>query len=176
MEEQRIEKSTVKQVSLKWGLILGVILIAFSLLVQIAGLIGNQAVSWVSYLFVIAAVYLSQKAFKDEGDGFMSYGKGLGIGTLVVTIGSILSSIFMYINMKFIDETILETIKDLQYEKMVEQGMAEEQIDQAMEISSSFMTPEIIMVFAILGTVFFGFILTLIVTAITKNANPAEEV
>ena len=176
MEEQEIEKTTVKQVSLKWGLILGVILIGYSLLIQIIGLMGNQAASWVSYIFIIAAVYLAQKAFKDEGDGFMSYGKGLGVGTLVITIGAFLSSIFMYFNMKFIDGTIIDNIKEMQYEKMAEKGMDEDKIEQAMEMSSGFMTPEVILIMGIIGTVFIGFIFVLVITAITKNANPAEEV
>ena len=176
MEEQELEQVTVKSVGMKWGLILGVVLIGYSLIVQMAGLIGNQAVSWVSYIFMVGVIYMAQKAFKEEGDGFMSYGKGLGLGMLVLLISSVISSGFMYINMKFIDTTIIETIKEKQYDQMVEKGMPEEQIDAAIEMSASFMTPEFITIMAIIGTLFIGFILTLIITAITKNANPAEEV
>ena len=174
MEEQ--EKITVGQVSIKWGLILAISLIVLSLVIQLSGLMGNQAVSLINYLLIIIMVYLAQSSFKKEGDSYMSYGQGLGIGTLSIAIGTTVSSIFMYVYMKFIDETMLEKIKDLQYDKMIEQGMSEDQIDQAMEMSAAFMTPEIITIMAILVTMFIGFILTLIITAITKNTNPAESV
>ena len=174
MEEQELERSSVKSVSIKWGLILGVILIAFGLIIQMAGLIGNQGVSMITYVFVIAAIYMAHKAFKDDGDGFMSYGQGLGIGTLTVLIGSVVSSIFSYINMKFIDTTILDSVKEMQYEKMMEQGMSDAEIERAMDMSASFMTPEFVVIMAIVATVFFGFILSLIVSAITKNQNPAD--
>ena len=174
MEEQELEQSSVMSVSIKWGLILGVLLIAFGLVIQLAGMIGNQSVSMISYIFVIAAIYMAHKAYKDDGDGFMSYGQGLGIGTLTVLIGSVLGSIFSYINMKFIDTTIIETVKELQYEKMIEQGMSDVEIERTMDMSASFMTPGFIAIMAVVATVFFGFILSLIVSAITKNQNPAD--
>lgn len=176
MEEQEFEKTTVKQVSMKWGLILGVILIGFGIVIQLAGLIGNQAVSWINFVFVGVIMYMAHKAFKDEGDGYLSYGQGLGIGTLVTVIGSVISTVFTYVYIKFIDDSMIAIIKEQQYDKMIEQGMPEDQIDKAMEMSAAFMTPEIIVVMGILFTVFFGFILSLIISAITKNANPAEEI
>lgn len=175
MEEQEIEKTTVKQVSMKWGLILGVILIGFGIVIQIAGLIGNQAVSWLTYVFVAVIIYMAHKTFKDEGDGFMSYGQGLGLGTLVTTIAALVSSIFSYVYIKFIDDSMIEIVKELQYEKMLEQGNSEDQVEAAMEMTSSLMTPEFLVIMSLIATVFFGFILSLIISAITKNANPAED-
>lgn len=166
------EKISVKQVSVKYGLILAMISIIFFLITVFAGLVGNQAVQYLGMIPTIILIVLAHKEFKQEGDGFMSYGQGLGIGTLTVTISSIVYTIFFYVYIKFIDSSFMEIMKDKQLEDMQAQGMSEEQIDQAMSMTSGFMTPEIISVFAILVAVFFGFILSLIISAFTKNSNP----
>ncbi|UII32400.1 DUF4199 domain-containing protein [Fulvivirga ulvae] len=166
------EQISVKQVATKYGLILGVISIALLLITVFAGLIGNQAMQYVGYIPTIILIIYAHKEFKAQGDGFMSYGQGLGIGTLTVLIGTIISTVFFYVYVKFIDASFMEIIKDKQLEGMQEQGMSEEQIDQAMAMTSGFMTPEIMSVFAIFISVFFGFILSLIISAFTKNSNP----
>lgn len=170
------EKASVKQVSIKWGLILGVISIALFLITIFGGLVGNKVMQWLTYIPMIIIIVLAHKEYKNEGDGFMSYGQGLGIGTLTVFIGSLLSTIFFYIYVKFVDAGFIETIKDQQIVELEKGGMSDEQIEQAMSISESFMTPEMMSVFAILGSVFFGFILSLIISAFTKNSNPELDV
>lgn len=166
------EQISVKQVATKYGLILGVISIALFLITVFAGLIGNQAMQYVGYIPTIILIIYAHKEFKAQGDGFMSYGQGLGIGTLTVTIGSLISTVFFYVYVKFLDSSFMEIMKDKQLEGMQEQGMSDEQIDQAMEMTGSFMTPEVLSVIGILFAVFFGFILSLIISAFTKNSNP----
>ncbi|MBL6448032.1 DUF4199 domain-containing protein [Fulvivirga sp. 29W222] len=166
------EQISVKQVATKYGLILGVISIALFLVTVFAGLIGNQAMQYVGYIPTIILIIYAHKEFKSEGDGFMSYGQGLGSGTLLVLIGTVISTVFFYVYVKFIDSSFMEIVREKQLEGMQEQGMSEEQIDQAMAMASGFMTPEFISVIAIFMTVFFGFILSLIISAFTKNSNP----
>ena len=71
---------------------------------------------------------------------------------------------------------MIQLIKDKQIETMEAQGMDDAQIDQAMEIAGKFTSPEMILVFGILGIAFFGFILALIVSLFTKKSNPALDV
>jgi hypothetical protein len=63
-------------------------------------------------------------------------------------------------------------MKDKQIEAMEAKGMSEQQIDQAMQFASMFMTPEAILVFGlvfgIIGTVICG----LIVTIFTQKKAP----
>lgn len=176
MEEQEIEKTTVKQVSIKWGLISGVVAIAYFLIISMADMIGNQGASWFGYVPFIILMFLAHKAFKNEGDGFMSYSQGLGIGTLMALVSSIVSGIFTYVYIKFIDTSFFENMQDKMIEQWEEQGLTDAQIDQALEMTSMFSTPELTFVFGIVAAVFFGFIISLIVSAITKNSNQAMEV
>ncbi len=175
-EPSDLEKVTVKQVSMRWGLYLGLVMIAWSVITIIAGMEGNDYMGYVTYIFLIGGIVMAHKDFKDNGDGYMSYSQGLGIGTLVALISGIISVVFSYIYVKFIDDSVLGIIRDKQIEGMEEQGLSDEQIEQAMEITGKFMVPEIMFPIALVVMVFLGFIISLIVSAITKNSNPAEDI
>ncbi len=171
-----LEKATVSQISKRWGLYLGLVLIAWSVITIIAGMEGNDYMGYATYLFIIGGMVMAHKEFKENGDGYMSYSQGLGIGTLVTLISGLISVAFSYIYVKFIDDSLIEIIKDKQLEGMQEQGLSDAQIEQALEISGSFMVPEVMFPLALVFMVFFGFIIALVVSAITKNANPAEDI
>lgn len=176
LDERGADRVSVKQVATKWGLILGIISIALFLITVFAGLAGNKAMQWVGYIPTIIIIVLAHKEYKNSGDGFMSYGQGLGIGTLVALIGSLISTVFFYIYVKFVDSGFIDIIKEQQIAEMEKNGMSDEQIEQAMSFTETFMSPELLSVFAILGSVFFGFILSLIISAFTKNSNPELDV
>ena len=174
MEEQ-IEQVTVKQVSIKWGLISGVISIAFFLIISMSGLTGESWTAIIGILLTVALMYMAHKEFKDQGDGYMSYGQGLGIGTLMSLLSALLSSAFTYMYIKFIDTEYFENAQAIMIEKWEEQGMSQDQIDISLDMMSKMQTPELTAGMGILGGVLIGFIIALIVSAITKNANPAED-
>lgn len=170
------DKVTVSQIGLRYGLIVGLVFVVFGLILQIAGLVANNWVNSISYIFLIVGIVMAHNAFKEGGDGFMSIGQGLGIGTLISLISSVLSSIFTYIYVKAIDDSMLTIIKDKQIEQMEAQGMDDAQIEQAMEFASMFTSAEAIVIMAVIAITFIGFILSLIISLFTKKANPALEV
>ncbi len=171
MEENQ---TTVGKISIKFGLISGLLGIAFFVLLDVMGQSGNQSLSYIGYAILAAIIFFAHKAFKDEGDGFMNYGQGLGIGTLLSLVSSILSSVFFYIYVTFVSSDYITTIMDKQREKLEESGMADAQIEQAMEMTEKFMTPGMMLIFAVVGTVFFGLILSLVISAITQKKRPEQ--
>lgn len=172
------DKVTVSQIGLKNGIIVGLVLIVYGMILQFLNLEMNmmQKLDYLKYVFVIVVIVLAHKAFKEGGDGYMSIGQGLGIGTLIGLVGGAISGAFLYIYIKFIDDSILTKIKDFQVEKMEEQGMDDATIDRAMEITSKLMSAELMPVWAILELVFVGFFLSLIISLFTKKANPTLEI
>lgn len=168
------EKLTIKQVGIKYGIYLALVSILYTLILQILGLAAKQSLGYVGIIFVIIALVLAHRDFKRSNE-YMSYGQGLGISMIIVTISSVLSSLFSYIYIKFVDDSMLEVIREQSLIQMEERGMSDAQIEQAMEMQANFTTPEMILVFGILGGIFFGFIVSLIVTAITKKSPPAME-
>jgi len=176
MENEVIEPVSAKDVAIKWGVILGVISIVLFL---VGAVTETQSESWMTYLGIIptvAIIVLAHKQFKTDGDGYMSFGEGLKVGMLVVLISSILSTIFTYTYIKFVDTTFVDKIREQSITDMQEQGLSDAQIEQSMSWTETFTSPEMIAVFGILGALFFGFILSLIISAFTKNNNPELEV
>ena len=172
--EEPIEKSSTKQVSIKWGLIAAIVAIVFFIILTLTETDTSPWAGWIGLIPFIIIVVLAHKEFKEGGDGFMSYSKGLGIGTLVALVSAVVSGIFRYIYIKFVDEGYFERIEEQTIRQLEERGLSDSEIEAALEISSNFTNPEISLVFGIVGGVFFGFILSLIITAFTKNSNPED--
>jgi predicted DNA-binding ArsR family transcriptional regulator len=168
------EKITVKQVGFKYGIYLALVTIIYSLILQIIGQATNRPLGYIALIFVVVALWLAHRDFKRDNE-YMSYGQGLGISMIIISVSAVLSSIFSYIYIKFVDDSMLETIREQAVIQMEERGMSDSQIEQAMEMQARFTTPEMILVFGILASIFFGFIIALIVTAFTKKSNPELE-
>jgi len=175
MEEEN-EQVSVKQVAVKWGLISGIISIVLFLITYFGGLMGDSWVGWIGPVIMIALVYLAHKEFKDQGNGFMSYGQGLGLGTLMGLVSGLVSSVFSYIYIKFINPDYLVELLDISRAQMEDSGQGEDQIEVAMEMVEKFMSAEMTAGMSLLGAVFIGFVVALIVSAITKNNDPSLEV
>ncbi len=170
------EKTTVSKIGLRYGIIAGLVLIIYSLILQLLGMATNKALGYITYVFLIVIVVLAHKAYKENGDGYMTLGQGLGIGMLISLISGVFSGIFSYIYLKFIDDSMIAQMMDMQIEAMEKQGLDDKTIEQAMEMTEKFMTPELIPLFAVIGMLFFGFIISLIVSLFTKKANPSLEI
>ncbi len=175
MEEQN-EQVTVKQVAIKWGLILGIISIVLFLAFYFGGLMGESWTEWISPIFIAVIMYLAHKEFKDQGNSFMSYGQGLGLGTLMSAVSGVVSSVFTYIYIKFINADYVVELLDMARAKMEEQGQGDDQIDVAMGMMEKFMSAGMTAGISLLGTIFIGFLIALVVSAITKNNDPSLQV
>ena len=55
---------------------------------------------------------------------------------------------------------------------MEQQGMSEAQIDQAMSIAGAMLTPTGIVVTSLVSGIIVGFVISLIVSAVTKESDP----
>lgn len=167
---------TTRGVGIQYGAIAGVVMIIYGMVLQLTGMAMEQALGYINYIFLAVIIFLGHKKFKESGDGFMTFGQGLGVGFWISLVGGVIGSVFSYIYISFIDSSMLEQIAEKARYDMEERGMSDAEIDQAMSITEKFMTPEMIFVFGILGILFFGFILSLIISAITKKTDPQLEV
>jgi hypothetical protein len=167
--------TSVKSVAIRYGLITGFVTVIYSFILFIAEVSENQALTSASYLILIVGIVLAHQHFKKENGGYMRYSQGLGIGSLLSVIVGLLSGIFMYIYIKFIDSSTMERMRDIQVAELEKRNMTEEQIEQAMAITDKMMGPEMLVVWVIVGTLFLGFILSLIIAAITKRTRPEYE-
>ena len=168
--------TSTKAVALRYGLITGIITVIYSLILNLTEQnISNPWLGYISFIILVIGIVMAHKHYKTENNGFMTYGQGLGIGSLLSLVVGALSGIFTYIYIKFFDSTFIERMQEQQVVEFEKRGMSDEQIEQAIQMSQKFTSPELIVVYAILGTLLFGFILSLIISAITKHTRPEFE-
>lgn len=166
-------QSTTRSVGVRFGLLAALISIVYFLVLNLSGIDMTQGVwNWVGYAITLALVILGQKQFRDKGDGYMSYGQGVGIAFWMGLISAVISSIFTYIYIKFVDTNFLELVKQRQIEAMQEQGLTDQQIDQGMQMASLFMTPEAMLLYMLIGGILITLVIGLIVTIFTQKKNP----
>lgn len=162
-------------VGIRYGLITGLVATVVSLL-QLALISDPETpLRWLSFLIMVAGIVLAHKSFKQLNGGFMSYGQGLTIGTIVSGITGAISGVFSYIYMTFIDPEYMNRVMEITRSRMEEKGLDDAQIDQSIAMVSKFSGGPLTIVFGILGALLFGFILSLIISAITKNTRPEFE-
>lgn len=162
-------KPTQFQTSLTWGLITGFAVIVYTLILYFADLMTNKPAGYVSILISIAGIYLGTKAYRDQSlNGFISYGKALGTGVLISLFSAILSIIFITVLYTVIDTELVNKVMSESQEKLLEQGMPEEQIEKGMEMTKKIFLPMTI-IGGLIFSVFAGFVISLITSAFLKK-------
>jgi len=168
------EKVSVWKANLTNGLILGLVGVVYSLVMYFLDLTFNQAQGYVFMVVQIALLYFLLKSYRDNYlHGQITYGQSVGAGVVIMLYSAILGAIFIYILYTVIDSGLTEKQLAFIEEKMLEKGAPQEAVDAGMSIQRKIMKPEIMAPFSILGNMFFGTILSLIISIfIKKEGNP----
>jgi lysylphosphatidylglycerol synthetase-like protein (DUF2156 family) len=167
-EDQQDQKATVRGIGLKYGGISALVSILFFLVLVLAGANAfDNTWNWIGLIFSIVILVLAHRAFKADGDGFMSYGQGVGIGFWVALVATVIGGLFTYVYAVIIDPSTMNAFYEAQQMQMEERNMPQEQIDMAQEWTRKLFWP----MYAFFG-VFFGVLVALIVTIFTQKKNP----
>lgn len=166
------------KIAIKYGLIYSGINILWNLLLYITEL-NRSDNAWVfqtaGLVFMIVCLVMAINEYKrTEGNGFIEFGTAFKHGLIITIISGIIGSVYYVLYVKAIDPGFNDYIMQKQVDKMAEMGMAEADIEKAMNQSAKFQTPFWLMTFGILGSLFIGSIVSLIVSAIMKKPNPNE--
>lgn len=102
----------------------------------------------------------------------MSYGQGLGIGSLIGLISGVLVSIFTVIYTQFIDTHYMERLKDDMMMRLQEQGLSDDQIDQTLSMMDTFTNPVLGFFTGVFTYVLLSFLFSLIISIFTKKNDP----
>ena len=158
--------------ALNYGLILGGVSVIFGFMLYTADMHYQQEMITViiSSIITLAAIILALVQFKKANNGFMSFGQALKIGVGLCLIGGIIGVIFNQLMINVIDPEMINKAIEFQRNKLLETtSLTPDQIDAQMEMGKKFQTPLIQIAFGLLGSVIFGFILTLIPALVLKK-------
>lgn len=168
--------------AIRYGLIGSGILVVVGLIMYLAGLSDpakqQGAVGWINNIInavvMIWAIHTAMKTHRDQDlGGYMTYGRALGVGTVTSLVMAAVTLVWMLLFFMVIAPEMIDQIKELQMAQMEQQGMSDEQIEQAMEMAGMFTSPTGLAIMGAIGTFIFGFILSLIIAAFARN-NPPE--
>ena len=169
MEEN---KKSSTQAAMLYGLILGIVVILFSLVMFLLDVDRESPVNYLAYLLMIIVLYLAMVNFRDQQlGGIASYGQMFGLGFKTVLFGTIISAIFTYIFVTVIDPGMIDEILLTTEEKMMEnENMTDEQIDQTLLFTERFVAnPIAITIWAAGFNLIAGTVLSLIISIFVKR-------
>jgi hypothetical protein len=175
MENSTESSASSSIIALKYGFINGLLSFLFSTLVNVMGWAEDfqESMGWISGIWsLVLAVTISLlclREYREQNGGFISYGQGLGLATLLGAISGLVAGGFNYIYIQFIDNTVIQRQMDMARERMEDQGLSASQIQSAEEVTRMFLHPGIQFVIVVIMGVVFNFFIGLIVSAIVKR-------
>ncbi len=175
MEINTQERITPAAIGIRYGLLVGLVSVIITFGLYATGQ-EQGPLKWVSTLVLIGGMVMAMNNFKQANGGFMSYGQGLGIGTLVSAVSGVLTAIFVYIYMGFIDPGAIERMMEkARMDMEAKGGLSDEQMEQGLAMAGKFMTPAALTISVLIGSIIMGFIISLVVSAILKRTKPEFE-
>jgi hypothetical protein len=169
------KKSTFWKSAMIYGLYIGVILTLFSVILYVTGQSQNKALGWISFPIYAVCIVLAQIQYRDkELNGVISYGEGVAFATAAMLFSGIISALYMIILYSFIDPGLIDQMKAIQEEAMLQKGMTEDQIEAAMSMTSKMFTPAWMSIMGLLGSVLIGTIISLVSSIFVKK-QPNED-
>ncbi len=169
------QKSSSKQIMLNHGLQLGVVSVLLSVSIYAMGKIYDQGI-WVmliSFTIMAVIIFLGLQKFRNSNNGLLSLGEALKIGLGISLVGAIVSIIYTQIFLNFIEPDFMVNMMKVAEQKMLESNpnLTDDQIETALSIQKTFSKPIIGIAMAIIGSLFFGFIISLIEGLILKKTD-----
>jgi hypothetical protein len=174
------EKMSAGRVALNYGLMLGVVLIIYSLILYLVNvpLESLQYFNWGSYVFIIIFMVLGIKTYRDKyADGLITYGKSFSTGFLIGLYAAIIAAIYGFIYFSFINPGIIQEMMDARTIEMMEQNpnMNDEQLEMAQAWMERFMSPVMMSIMGLIVNVIITLIISLVVSIFTQRKDTSLE-
>lgn len=160
----------MKNLAIKWGVIGGMISIITGLVSYLAGIVDSSVLQYITMLLMFLPIYFGQKEYQTlESETSFSFGDLFKFGMLALLVITAITTVWVYIYISYIDTELMNRTMKLAADDMAKSGMPEKDIENALKITSKFMTPAVMTMASTLSTIVFGLIFNAIVSAINKN-------
>ena len=171
-----MEKVSSARISLKWGLIFGLLGVVSSTVMYTMGWFSQTAITIVvSIVLFFTIAFLAMREFRDLNGGFMTFGQGVGLGMLLSVTAGVIAGVYDFVYKQFVDTTLVDKQISLLEEKYESMGMSPEMIEQSMGSAKVMMDGPFALLSVVLTYAFMGLICSLIMAAIMKKNQPVFE-
>ncbi len=162
-------KPNSTNVAIKWSVFYLLTSIILTYLYQFLNVDPTSAVKYIGFIALFAFLFLSQKEFKEQLGGYISYGDAFVNGLWYSLFSGLMLAIFSYLYFAILSPAALDKMLAVTQAQMEAKGTATpEQIATSMDFMKKFG----IYFFTIgsgIGIIFFGIIGALITAAILKK-------
>lgn len=170
------QKSSLKQIAVNYGVLLALVSILSLVIMYVANIEKSWILSIVGFAVTIYLLFTAIKTFKQGNDGFLKLGDALKVGLATALIAGLISAFYSYVHYSIINPEYIDLVLNEAREQMESSGqsMTEEQKQQALSFTESFTTPFMLSTFSLIGSLFFGFIISLISGLILRKEEPIQ--
>jgi ABC-type multidrug transport system fused ATPase/permease subunit len=170
------QKSSLKQIAVNYGVLLALVSILTLVIMYVANMQKSWTLSIIGFAITIYLLFAAIKSYKQGNGGFLKLSDGLKVGLATALVAGLISAFYSYIHYSIINPEYIDLILNEAREQMESssQGMTEEQKQQALSFTESFTTPFMLSTFSLIGSLFFGFIISLISALILRREEPIE--
>jgi hypothetical protein len=162
------------------GLLLGLILVLYSLLMYFTDQMFNKTLGYLVYLIYVAGAVLAIRSFRDKvRGGYLSYGGVVGAGAVIGLYTGIITGVYTYFLYAVIDPDLIAKTLEHTKQLLLDKGLSDEQVEMSIKGSTMFMKPWLMGLSAIVNSVFMLTVVSLIAGIFMKREpeNPfAEEI
>lgn len=158
--------------ALQFGLLTGLGMVVYSLILYLLGVDTKSYWNLLSYLILLVGIFWGMSSIRDQHLGnVMSYGKAFGVGFWVVLFAVLLSSIYSFIFLKYIDPNVLEKAMSEAQDKILaaNPNISDADLDKSMAIARKFANPFVSAITGFIWNVIVGTVLSLIIAIFAKR-------
>lgn len=135
----------------------------------------HWVINVVNFIISIAFIVLGIKAFKSLNNGFLKIGEAIKIGLGISLISALISIFYILIFTNVIEPNFQENMRAYLEQMYLTKfpDMDEAMVENAVNMASKFTSPVMMSAFMLVGSLFFGLLISLIAGAIMKKDEPA---
>ena len=169
-------KDALKSTVLNYGLIMGGLSVAFTVMLFIMDLhYQNSSIQqWTSLLIMAGSILFGQLAYKQLNDGFIGLGEGIKIGIGIVALGSSIGILYGLFQGYVLDPDTMSKAMDYAINQAIDQNpeLTDEMIEAIEGAFEFFANPLLQSAIGITVSLFFGSLISLLTGLAVKKNRP----
>ncbi len=165
------EKPPIKPIAYNYGMYMALASVLFLIVGYALDMQRNTIISILSAITSITLYVLAFSAYKKLNGNVFSLGDAMKLGLAIAAIAGIIGAIYAYIHYGYIDTDFIQNIRVENENQMLENAgdMTEEQLETATKMTEIFTSSGFFSTMTLIGSLFFGVIISLIVGLIMKS-------
>jgi hypothetical protein len=169
------KKNKLLEYSVVYGLILGLIIVLYQIMLYFFGLLNNNILEPVIFFLVVIGTMLAVRHYRDSvNGGLLNFAKSYQIGFFTCVITGIIKAIYTYFQVKYLSPNLADEALTLAQESLLNRGYTDEQV----ELGSTILKNHIHLIVSISDFIricFWGALLSLVIASIMKrDENPLQ--